>query len=324
MTYTPQHRLRFSQEALRTYPRPLDETETGSLLVGIDATGDDRGVLSIAGALARREGRHVHLVGVASDAWRPAGWPSNADEGDLRDYLRSQLQDRTRRRLQRILGLNAYWSVDAAFGSLASVLVDESRRQRPALILLGADRVGSAARAARAHQALHIARATDIPVLVIPPDRERVPSRVIVATDLSSASRHAALTSLRLPGRRAEVTIAHVEPAIDLAALGHAALADRNAEGLAPLLEDFARELRGVARERLTSGCTPHCLIEVAEPVRLRGEPAPEILELAARHDADLIVAGTRSRTALGPAPHDSVTRDLLVGAPCSVLIVHS
>jgi nucleotide-binding universal stress UspA family protein len=263
MTHTPQHRLRFSQEALRTYPARRIETETGSLLVGIDAIGDDRGVLSIAGALARRDGRHVHLVGVAPDTWRPAGWPSNSDEGDLRDVLRAKLQDRTRRRLQRILGLSAYWSVDAAFGSLESVLLAESRRQRPALILLGAERVGSVARAARAHQAIRLARETDVPVLVIPPERERVPSRVVVATDLSGASRHAGLTSLWLPGHRAEVTIAHLEP-------------------------------------------------------------APAILELAAQHEADLIVAGTRSRTALGPAPNDSVARDLLIGASCSVLVVHS
>jgi nucleotide-binding universal stress UspA family protein len=251
MTYTPQHRLRFSQEALRTYPARRIEMETGSLLVGIDAIGDDRGVLSVAGALARRDGRHVHLVGVAPDTWRPAGWPSNSDEGDLRDFLRAKLQDRTRRRLQRILGLSAYWSVDAAFGSLESVLLAEWRRQRPALILLGAD------------QALRLARETDVPVLVIPSDRERLPSRVVVATDLSSGSRHAALTSLRLPGRRAEVTVADVEA-------------------------------------------------------------ASEILALAAQHDADLIVAGTRSRTAHGAAPHDSVARDLLIGASCSVLVVPS
>lgn len=52
------------------------------------------------------------------------------------------------------------------------------------------------------------------------------------------------------------------------------------------------------------------------------GDPAEQICDVARERDADLVVLGTRGRGALGRVLLGSVARAVLLGAPCSVLVV--
>jgi nucleotide-binding universal stress UspA family protein len=52
------------------------------------------------------------------------------------------------------------------------------------------------------------------------------------------------------------------------------------------------------------------------------GDPAPSIVKAAVEHGVDLIVMGTRGYTGLSRILLGSVARNVLIHAPCSVLIV--
>lgn len=54
----------------------------------------------------------------------------------------------------------------------------------------------------------------------------------------------------------------------------------------------------------------------------VRGDPAVEIVRLAHIHQADLIVIGTRGLTGLKRILEGSVSSQVVVDAPCSVLVV--
>ncbi|CAN5697658.1 universal stress protein [soil metagenome] len=56
----------------------------------------------------------------------------------------------------------------------------------------------------------------------------------------------------------------------------------------------------------------------------IEGDPARELVNLAERVQADLIVVGTHGRTGLTRAMLGSVARNVLLHAPCSVLVVRT
>jgi len=60
----------------------------------------------------------------------------------------------------------------------------------------------------------------------------------------------------------------------------------------------------------------------IAEPEVREGDPAHEIVLSARQHDAGLVVVGTRGQTGLRRLILGSVARNVLLHAPCSVLIV--
>jgi monovalent cation/proton antiporter MnhG/PhaG subunit len=87
-----------------------------------------------------------------------------------------------------------------------------------------------------------------------------------------------------------------------------------------------ARQARSAdAVSQRTVDATAARLMDVGRDVVveiLHGNPAAAIVEAAQRHDADLIVIGSRGRTGLGRTILGSVAGDVVASAPCSVLIV--
>ncbi len=59
-----------------------------------------------------------------------------------------------------------------------------------------------------------------------------------------------------------------------------------------------------------------------AVPVALEGEPAGEIVRFAAERGTGTVVVGTRGHTGLTRLVLGSVARNVLLHAPCSVLVV--
>jgi nucleotide-binding universal stress UspA family protein len=155
---------------------------------------------------------------------------------------------------------------------------------------------------------LQIVWTAPVPVLAVPPTMERLPRRALVAVDFSAASRRAATTALTVLGASATITLAHVHPAIDFAALGRPGWDAIYARGRDALLQELGAEF-GQAK-----GIT-------VETALLRGEPAPALLDFAAAGAYDLIVAGTQGVAALDQHALGSTSTALLRGAACAVLI---
>jgi len=134
-------------------------------------------------------------------------------------------------------------------------------------------------------------------------------SHIVLATDLSNCSKFAfqlARTIARDFG--AKLTIVHVTPPPVL----------MDGEGLVPAIMPPAVDyLRGEMEKLLADAALPS-----AKYLLLDGDPASEILRVAADNKADLIVLGTHGRTGLGRMLMGSVAEQVLRRATCPVLSV--
>lgn len=168
-----------------------------------------------------------------------------------------------------------------------------------------------------------VLRSASCPVVTVRPEsagRTESPTfeRILVATDFSStggmAFEHAAALAATCGAR--------------LDAL-HVIQADNLPEFYYPLLSGLSHELpklRKASTERLQELLDDDRLTAVPE-ARARveiGRPADEIVGLARRSDADLIVIGSHGRSGLGRVLIGSVAREVVRMAECPVLIVHA
>lgn len=313
------------REHRRGRPRRLDLLQpsidqhdpTGELLVVTEATGEERGMLSVAELLARRDRINAHLIGVDRSTTDVAA-PTPEAVSDLHSAEQRRLLTRTREELNRAVGRGAYWSIDAALGDVVTVVSEEVRKGHTRLVLValqdpGEDRVRAA------DTLVNIASAVDIPILAVPRHLELLPTRVVVATDFSSASIRAARTALSVLGPRGSMSLVHVEPMIDYDALGHPTWREESAEGVSRLFEELRRELDHEAHRLPTLHRRRTSVVK--ETILLRGEPSALILEYAAQHGNDLIVIGTRRVAAGDTLPLGSVSMAVLRAARAAVLL---
>ena len=137
------------------------------------------------------------------------------------------------------------------------------------------------------------------------------PSEILVGLDGSDLSRQALGAAIRL-GRafQARIHLLHVVPKLEEYARQRA------------LLEPLLRELSGVgerivheaAKEVETAGL-------VAKPSVASGVPATEIAEYARRQAIQLVAVGSRGLNPRGPHVLGSVSYQVSLLAPCSVLV---
>ncbi|HKN68255.1 MAG TPA: universal stress protein [Gemmatimonadaceae bacterium] len=313
------------REPRRGHPRRLDLLQpgmaqhdpTGELLVVTEATGEERGMLSVAELLARRDRINAHLIGVDRSSTDVAALTPEA-VADLHAAEQRRLLTRTREELNRAVGRGAYWSTDAALGDVVAVVSEEVRKGHTRLVLVTL-RDPETERLRAADTLVSLASAVDVPILAVPRHLELLPTRVLVATDFSRASIRAARTALSVLGPRGSMSLVHVEPAIDYDALGHPTWREESAQGVSRLFEELRRELDDEAH-RLPALHRRRTSV-VKETILLRGEPAPVILEYAAQHRNDLIVIGTRRVAAGDTLPLGSVSMGVLRAAQAAVLL---
>lgn len=188
----------------------------------------------------------------------------------------------------------------------ADLLITGSRGHGPMTTAL----IGSSARA--------IAEHAPCPVLVA---RSSSFERLLVAEDGSAsafAARRVVATWPIFVGRHVHVlSVAHVATPI--------------LAGVAAAVNPDARQERQIA-EMEARASYGRLAVETAEQLRIAGrtaesevrsgDPAQEIVAAAQRWDADLVVLGSRGRNTLERVLLGSVAREVLLRAPCSVLVV--
>jgi nucleotide-binding universal stress UspA family protein len=141
--------------------------------------------------------------------------------------------------------------------------------------------------------------------------------RILVATDLSPASRPAFRVALDLarPGR-GRLVIVHVLPSVSpLGVEGYVS---------ARMYEEMEISVRRWAQKRLDALVTQARRARVnARPLLLSGAAAHEaIARAAAKERSDVIVIGTHGRTGLERVLVGSVAARIIGTAPCPVLTV--
>ncbi len=204
-------------------------------------------------------------------------------------------------------------------GRPASAISQQAADWRADLIVMGSRGHGAIASMLLGSVTAEVVDHTHCPVLVA---RGGKLGRVVLAHDGSSFARVAEELIASWPiFRDARVEVVTVAPdSADWAtgpAPGVAAQWADRTRATEVTLEEYTA-IAGDAVERLREAGL------AADPVVIRGRPAEAIIGVAADHQADLIVVGTHGRTGITRVLLGSVARNVMIHAPCSVLVARA
>lgn len=184
-------------------------------------------------------------------------------------------------------------------GEVASAVVQAAQEAGARAIVVGTGRHGTAGRVLYGERAMQIIRASDRPVVVIPPHAPRWPLRhALVAVDFGPSCVRAARAALPMLSRTARITLLHAR--------------DGEPSPGEPSIEASFNKFR--AELDAPPGIT-------VDSVLARGDRAAAVLRWASHGTVDLIACGTRR---LGPADRmllGSTSEAIVRGATCAVLV---
>ena len=283
---------------------------SGPILV---AVGDDGAhVLRTAAALAPLFRDHVHVFSaieplpMAVAANEPVIVPASFEEGrrDARvEHLGARLAD--------VAKDGHCWQLDVEVGDPVTSLVRRARELDAAIILIGIGHHRPIDRLAGGEMTLRVIRRAGCPVLAVAGELEHRPHEVVVATDFSPQSLHAARAALPLLADGAVLHVVHVwqpsvtgDPTVFV-------VEEEYAHSIAPRLARFVDDLH------VPSSVTVFTAIR-------EGRCAAQLLHYAEEHHADLIVAGRHGLSTFARFFVGSVTTALLRGSTCSVFVMPS
>lgn len=270
----------------------------------------------------------VRVVAVAANPFGDAG--CYGDTGFVPWQLNEELlaaeeeamREAARRGAQRFSGTG--WRVSTAFcqGNTCGEILGAAEEFGADLILVGTRGLTGAGRFLLGSTARSVARSAPVSVLVAR-SLHRPLRRLVLAVDGSDHASRAVemLVHLPLPAD-AQITAVHVvrpyHPVLE-----RLEILPGGRERFEPVVEASrqgivaeAEKLAGSACERLTTAG------KTCAPTVLTGDSAEELLRLAERGEADLIVLGARGVSALKGLLIGSVADRVLENAPCSVLLV--
>lgn len=204
-------------------------------------------------------------------------------------------------------------------GRAAGAIVDEARAMEADLIVLGSRGHGTIATMLLGSTAAEVVDQAPCPVLVA---RGNALGSIAFADDGSPPARRAETLLTEWPifeGHPVQVvTVAEV--AVPVAAGFTPGLYDQVLDSYTRSVDEARAEVRAEsdsAAGRLTTAGRS------AEAVALEGEAAAELVRFATERGVGTIVMGTRGHTGLARLLLGSVARNVLIHAPCSVLIAH-
>jgi nucleotide-binding universal stress UspA family protein len=200
------------------------------------------------------------------------------------------------------------WPITVRIGEPAHEIVDFARSLQASLIVVGRGRHAALQRALGGETVLRLLQLGDIPVLATESKSTTLPTHVIVATDFSEFSLHAAQIGLAFVAPDAHVSLVHVMPMISKADSG---LQERAAAYRNQAIHAFSR-----LREQLTRDDMQF------EDVLVEGNTADELVKVIHAKQAQLIVSATHGYGFLRRMILGSVAAELIRHAPCSVLCV--
>lgn len=203
-------------------------------------------------------------------------------------------------------------------GRAASAIVDEAAAMEADLIVLGSRGHGAIATMLLGSTASEVVAHAPCPVLV---SRSTSLGSIAFADDGSPSARTAERVFTRWPifAARSIGVLTVAETAVPVAAGFTPGLYDQVLASYAKSVDEAREEVReesATAAERLLKAGLD------AGPVVLEGDAAAEIVRFAAERGTGTIVMGTRGHTGLARILLGSVARNVLLHAPCSVLIV--
>jgi nucleotide-binding universal stress UspA family protein len=288
------------------------------VLIAVDGSTGAAEAVSLARSMAWPDGSRLRLVSVVE---LEAFMSSLPRPGTARPVLESEIAAYFEGEQRRIVELlSPAHEVEAVVlrGRPATSIVEEARGFGADIVIVGSRGHGAIAKLILGSVSAEVVDHAPSPVLVA---KRPGLSHVVLATDDSP------------PARAAEDIVAswRVFEGLPVDVISVAEAVRPLTSGIAPgfqrqAREAYAQELDVAAEvaERV-AGDAAGRLREagrLAEAMIRSGDPAGEIIALAERRDADLLVLGSRGRTAIAEIVLGSVARNVLTGTDASVLVV--
>lgn len=297
-----------------TTPKPGAATEfsnrrgVGPIVAAVGGLDPDS-VLKATRKIAQREDAPVLAVSVLRPlpasmvGSEPLLVPPNYEAERFAD-LNAELN----RRLAHVGAAAASWSKEVIVGEPSAALADVARRLHASMLVIGLGRHRPLDRIFGAETTLRAIRRAACPVLVVHPDFDCPFHDPVVATDFSASSAHATRVVIPLLGAVATLHIVHVWEPSGSASPAAAAADEAYAASLPQRFQRF------ISAIEVPEGVT------VKKVIR-EGKAAERILDYAATHHADLIVAGRHGHNLRERFLVGSQTTAMVRGADRSVLV---
>lgn len=284
----------------------------GPVLIASDASDASDATFPVARLLAVHTGASIEVM----SAVQPTSVPMYAFDamptlGLTTAELVAQRTTQVRGQLARLvpdMAERAVRPVTVRSGEPVGEIVQRARELDARVIVVGRGRHGMLERTMGGESVLRLLQRGETPVLAVDPGLERLPRRVVIATDFSAFSVYAAQVALPLCAPDATVELVHVAP---------------NLTEHAPGLGDFANEYRTQVQASFRAIIDRLAQREMTfETTLLEGNVSTRLMEHLERHPADLIVTATHGYGFLRRVMLGSVAAVLVRSAPCSVLCV--
>ena len=290
-------------------PDPIARHSFAKILVATDAAPSSDAALVQGWVLAERHQARLEVLTV----YNPSAYDAElAPLADLSAIEHTLYHDAVRARLQRQMDRTGVRvpreSTLIRVGDPAETIVRVACAADAGLIVLGLRSHTVLDRVLGRETALRVVRSSDVPVLTVTNGQRWLPRSVVAAVDFEESSAEAAQAAIDAVGLGQTVVLAHVVARHDVPFAGPESDELRIA-AIRASFDELLRRLVVPPRVRL-------------ETVVLRGEAGHELLTLARRERAELIVAGSHGRSAVGRLVMGSVATHLLRQAQCSVFVL--
>jgi nucleotide-binding universal stress UspA family protein len=279
------------------------------VIAGVDGSDESLRAAALACRIARAADAECVLVYAVPEVWSPDGLAPLVNSGQVFDQLVAELRHEISRKWSAEMSAAVRESLVARAGR-PGVVIDAVVRERGAgLVVVGGRHHGALVRGLGGSTAHHLVRTSPAPILVVQ-GSERMPRRVLVATDLFGAAGPTLATARRYAELcAAELRVLHVvEPA--------------KFPTVVPLSIDpgvFEAQSREVFTRLVESELSD---VPPDERIVRHGRVDEEIAEEAVAWRADLVVVGSHGRGWIDRMLIGSTTERLLNRLPTSLLIV--
>lgn len=287
-------------------PGEITERFAGPLLVATDASAAADDALRAALAIAAQTGLPVTLLAIHEPPPMVAPDLQRTKSPDMLAEWGESLRAQVRKQLDRV-GVDNNWPLQVVSGDPAETIVNAAKSVDASLVIMGLGGHDMFDRLLGDETVLKVLRLGTVPVLAVAPAFLGLPTRVLAATDFSPSSARALSLGAQLMARGGRLTLAHVmSSAVDPANWTNPNVAFRGTVGH--------------AFDRLQADVDLSETSTIKRKV-LAGDPAKVLLEFGASMQADLIVAGSHGYGLVTRLLLGSVSRCLVRGARCSVLV---
>ena len=291
-----------------------------TVLVATDGSACAQVALDLAKKIPWPKSCAIHLVTVVergSAVYVPSAVGAIADPVEREVPMIGGLASELDRIAAPLRETGAQVETHVLIGRPATAIVDEAESVKADVIVVGSRGHGTIGSMVLGSVSAEVADHAHCPVIVA---RKSTWARAILGVDGSSYGD----TAERIVGAWsifAETQIEVLSVAdMDLSWPSSLALSAYASSIDYPETERAIAAQHQVWTDEATHRLREHGRVAVTRPTR--GDPASELVRCAKEDDADVIVVGTHGRTGLRRALAGSVARNVMLHAPCSVLVV--